>query len=196
MQSQDIANIFGALDGIWNENWRHQVWTEPCQGGWNWSFDDEHGCFTYPSATSIFVYRKTRPGDCRAKDKCSCARAAGVKESRLHVWLYVHEDEHGETWRWIPQEEVLAGTHETRDFLSEHLIYQTHCRGCSNGPPLLICTESDTTQHNGPLMEDIFEDDNEFFLTMHARPADICTKGFRCKQCGLHLDTKWFRTKP
>ena len=83
--AEDIANILGALDFMWPHK---EVWPEERFGDWNMGIDID-GSFIFPAATSIFVYRKASPGD---KDVCACADAAGVKESGLHVWLYVHED--------------------------------------------------------------------------------------------------------
>ena len=151
---------------------------------------DIDGSFIFPAATSIFVYREASPGD---KDVCACADAAGVKESGLHVWLYVHEDEYGESYRWFRQAEVKAGVHKQQAVLSEHLIYQRFRPGCSNGPPMLRCTHGQGTT---PDSVEEFSEVWDLFLLEYVwnrcKPAKICAKRLRCQQCGLHQQLKHF----
>ena len=83
--------------------YKDDVVTEACVTlglcDWNWAFDEEYELFTCPAATSIFVYEKASSVD---QHVCACADAAGVKESGLHVWLYLHQDESGKSYRWMP----------------------------------------------------------------------------------------------
>ena len=65
------------------------------------------------------MYEKASSGD---QHVCACADAAGVKESGLHVWLYLHQDASGKSYRWMPKDEVKAWAHEEGAVLSEHFI--------------------------------------------------------------------------
>ena len=112
--TEDIVNIFGIFEVLGLEAWGckdSDLWYDWFEGffcfekkfwydtayGWNDPFCDASEHFYFPAATSIFVYRKGSTGE---QHRCACADAPGVKESDLHVWLYVHEDENGESYRW------------------------------------------------------------------------------------------------
>ena len=197
-RAQDIANIWGALEYMFpfqDELWTGQVGSFV----WNDKFDDQAECFSYPAATSIFVYRTGSPGDRHA---CTCADAPAVQESGQHVWLYVHSDENGESFSWIPQANVMTWTRQEHVVLAEHLIYQrnrvscpeSRASGCpfggSNGPPLLRCTRGQGTTPEDDLMEGHYGD-----VWERAEAAAICgIDSFRCYQCGLHLKKKHFST--
>ena len=141
-----------------------------------------HGfaCFCFPAATSIFVYRKASPG---VQAVCSCAEADGVQDSGLHVWLYAHQGERGESYMWFRQSEVKTGAHKQDAVLSEHLIYQRFDLGRSNGPPMRRCTQGQGTE----------PDTDRFYEKWTlSQPADICANRLRCQHCGLHQQLKHF----
>ena len=136
--------------------------------------------FSFPAATSIFVYRKASPG---VQAVCSCAEADGVQDSGLHVWLYAHQDERGESYRWSRQSEVKTGAHKQDAVLSEHLIYQRFAQRRSNGPPMRRCTQGQGTE---PDTASFYE---KWTLS---QPAEICANRLRCQHCGLHQQLKHF----
>jgi hypothetical protein len=146
-----------------------------------------HGfaCFSFPAATSIFVYRKASPG---VQAVCSCAEADGVQDSGLHVWLYAHQDERGESYRWFRQSEVKTGAHKQDAVLSEHLIYQRFAQRRSNGPPMRRCTQGQGTEPDTEPDTISFYD--EWTLS---KPAEICANRLHCQHCSLHQQLNTFR---
>ena len=56
--AEDIVNIFGIFEFFWHER---SIWFEDCvdeDGTWNLPFNEALESFSFPAATSIFVYRK------------------------------------------------------------------------------------------------------------------------------------------
>ncbi len=184
--AQDIGNIFGALQVLWPHA---EVWPLTCdsKGKWNRGLvyidDVEH--FSYPAAVSIFVYRAASPGE---RDACSCADAAGVRDSGCHVWLYAQQDASGVSYKWFRHADVRKGAHKQDTVLSEHLIYQKRQPTSSSGPPMRRCTQNQGTV---PDAKDAKGLQDRWTLS---EPAELCASRLRCKQCGLHQQLEHFAT--
>ena len=202
----NFANILAVFDKLWFDP--GALWTPEGDDhtDWNKPFDYKHNRFNYPSATSIFVSRK-----CSARPDlslcCTCAEAAEVKESGLHVWLYLHQDENGESFRWIPQQEVKTWMQTDEFFLADHDIYQTFARRMSYGPPMMTCMRGHRTSPNALVLYNKMQnwlqvaegfDDGLYTwlweMWKHWEPNMICQEFFRCKQCGLFLLNKRFHS--
>ena len=184
--AEDIANISGAMEFVLQPCFRADVWTPACGHlhGWDDPVEEtpEYGIrFSFPAATSFFIYRQACFGD---QDVCACANAPGVKESGLHVWLYVHQDENGKSYRWITQAEVKAWALQESAVLSEHLIYQRSSPRSSDGPPMLRCTHGQGTVPEFVWMapydleegEEMWEDREPVW--QRSEPAAICAQRY------------------
>ena len=152
---------------------------------WNLGIRDIDGVehFSYPAAISIFVYRAGSLGE---KDVCSCADAAAVRNSGLHIWLYVHKDECGISYSWFRQADVKKGAHKQQAVLSEHLIYQKYHGEASNGPPMRRCTRAQGT------LPDAKDEEGLDDLWTLSQPTELCASRLRCRQCGLHQKLQHF----
>ena len=93
----------------------------------------------------------------------------------------------------MPREEVEAWVHKDEAVLTQHFIYQRFTRGCSNGPPMLRCVRGQGTKPDQKWNAKYLDFDDSWG---RCEPAEICAKRFRCEQCGLYQDPKYFSPGP